>query len=192
MCNLEDLNLGATQPRRQGNVRVTGKGNKQREIPVGHHACLAIMRWLPIRNRYARSGEDALFVSRNGTRMTPKNVQTRFARLARKYHLGKHLHPHILRHSFASHLLESSMSCGRCRSFQATATSAQLRFIPILIFSILRRSMTWRTRARADKTFRKNCDPGLPSNMDKYLAGEPKATLSRGSCCAFTAPGATR
>ena len=115
MCNLEDLNLGPAQPRRQGNVRVTGKGNKQREVPVGHHACLAIMRWLPIRNRYARSGEDALFVSRNGTRMTPKNVQTRFARLARKYHLGKHLHPHILRHSFASHLLESS---GELRAVQ--------------------------------------------------------------------------
>ncbi len=114
-CNLEDLNLGAAQSRRQGNIRVTGKGNKQREMPVGHHACLAIMRWLPIRNRYARSGEKALFISRNGKRMTPKNVQIRLARLARKYHLGKHLHPHMLRHSFASHLLESS---GELRAVQ--------------------------------------------------------------------------
>jgi integrase/recombinase XerC len=89
-------------------VRVTGKGNKTRILPVGRHALEAIRQWLPVRVGMAAKEEAALFVSRNGRRLAARSVQARLARWARARGSKRHLHPHLLRHSFASHLLESS------------------------------------------------------------------------------------
>jgi len=89
-------------------VRVTGKGNKTRILPVGRHALEAVRNWLPVRLGLAKPGEQALFVSQRGRRLAARSVQIRVARWARQRGSARHLHPHLLRHSFASHLLESS------------------------------------------------------------------------------------
>lgn len=87
---------------------VVGKGAKTRSVPIGSHALRAIAAWLKVRADVAAEPERALFVSTRGTRLTPRSVQSRLAALARRLGLGIHVHPHVLRHSFASHLLQSS------------------------------------------------------------------------------------
>jgi integrase/recombinase XerC len=89
-------------------VQVLGKGKKTRIVPVGSKAIEALEAWKRERAGMARVGEFALFVGRNGTRISPRAVQSRVAYWARKQGLGMHVHPHLFRHSFASHLLESS------------------------------------------------------------------------------------
>ena len=88
-----------------GLVRVRGKGNKVRELPVGRQAREALQAWLTMRQGVAV--DQALFVGQRGQRLGPRAVQLR-VRQAGIRALGQHLHPHMLRHSFASHLLESS------------------------------------------------------------------------------------
>lgn len=89
-------------------VTVCGKGNKTRIIPVGRFALDAIAIWLIARANIAAVNEQALFVNRHGTRLKGRSVQARFHRWGQQRGLGVPLHPHMLRHSFASHLLESS------------------------------------------------------------------------------------
>jgi integrase/recombinase XerC len=93
---------------RDGTVRVTGKGNRTRVVPVGSHAVEAIKAWLPERRLMAKLDESALFVGRNGRRLGHRAVQARLKHWATKLGLGSKVHPHVLRHSFASHLLQSS------------------------------------------------------------------------------------
>ena len=99
----------------QGEVRVIGKGNKERVVPVGSKALEAISKWLPRRKKLAAQSESALFVNHHGNRLSNRGIQYRLDRWARKSGLGRRLHPHMLRHSFASHILESS---GDLRSVQ--------------------------------------------------------------------------
>jgi integrase/recombinase XerC len=89
-------------------VRLLGKGRKARIVPVGRVAARSLKAWLRERADLARHGETALFVGRSGERLGARAVQARIAHWARRQGLGMHVHPHLFRHSFASHLLESS------------------------------------------------------------------------------------
>ena len=89
-----------------GLVNVRGKGNKMRVVPVGSKARAALELWLPLR-ALANPLDNAVFISQQGRRLGPRAIQLRM-RQAGVRELGQHLHPHMLRHSFASHLLESS------------------------------------------------------------------------------------
>jgi integrase/recombinase XerC len=89
-------------------VRVTGKGAKTRVVPVGSRALAALRVWLKARALLVRPGETALFVNAAGKRVSPRSVQLRMKQWALKLGLPAELHPHMLRHSFASHLLQSS------------------------------------------------------------------------------------
>ena len=91
-----------------GLLQVTGKGNKTRRLPVGRYAREAVDHWLAIRPQIASSRESALFVSQRGTRLSPRSVEARLRRRAIEQGMPRHVHPHMLRHSFASHVLESS------------------------------------------------------------------------------------
>jgi integrase/recombinase XerC len=91
-----------------GTVRVTGKGGKTRVVPVGRQALAAITAWLAPRASLLREGETALFVNRTGTRLGQRAVQVRLKHWALKAGLDASVHPHVLRHSFASHVLQSS------------------------------------------------------------------------------------
>ena len=100
--NLNDVNLNDAL------VQVTGKGAKQRVVPVGAIACQWLRTWLGERAALAANDETALFVGRRGRRLSPRAVQMRLTRWASLQGLGRPVHPHMLRHSFASHMLESS------------------------------------------------------------------------------------
>jgi integrase/recombinase XerC len=89
-------------------VRVTGKGSKTRIVPVGAYALEALRAWLPERDGLAADGETALFINRKGLRLSTRSVQLRLEHWALKLGLGRRVHPHALRHSFASHVLQSS------------------------------------------------------------------------------------
>jgi integrase/recombinase XerC len=91
-----------------GTAHVLGKGGKRRSVPVGRAALDALARWRAAREGVARAGEAALFVSRRGARLSPSQVRARLKSLALEAGLPTHVHPHMLRHSFASHLLQSS------------------------------------------------------------------------------------
>lgn len=91
-----------------GEVTVTGKRGKTRSVPVGAKAAEALAAWRDRRVQLAATDEPALFVGRRGTRLTARAVALRLAQWARKSGLGVHVHPHMLRHSFASHVLQSS------------------------------------------------------------------------------------
>jgi integrase/recombinase XerC len=91
-----------------GEARVMGKGAKERIVPVGTAALDALRAWLPQRDALAAAGETAMFVSRGGGRLSARSIEQRLAAWAVKQGLGRHVHPHMLRHSFASHVLQSS------------------------------------------------------------------------------------
>lgn len=89
-------------------VRVTGKGGKTRIVPVGSHAVGALKAWLAVRDQIARPDEVALFVGKSGRRVSPRAVQMQLRRWGIKRGIASGVHPHLLRHSFATHVLQSS------------------------------------------------------------------------------------
>lgn len=107
LSELVDLAVGDTQ-RDDGLLEITGKGRKTRRVPIGRLAVAAIDAWLAVRPQLAGANERALFVSRRGTRLSARAVEARLRQRAIEQGMPRHVHPHMLRHSFASHLLESS------------------------------------------------------------------------------------
>ncbi|HEY0665874.1 MAG TPA: tyrosine recombinase XerC [Gallionella sp.] len=91
-----------------GEVRVTGKGSKTRIVPLGSHAISALQAWLAVRDSLARPGEAALFVGARGSRIAPRVVQLRMKQWGVTQGIASNVHPHLLRHSFATHVLQSS------------------------------------------------------------------------------------
>ena len=100
--NLHDLDLA------EGSTRVIGKGNKQREVPVGKMARQALSEWLKVRGELLKGDTSAIFISKLGKRLSVRSVQSRIDHWSKQLGLHQHVHPHMLRHSFASHMLESS------------------------------------------------------------------------------------
>jgi len=112
LTELVQLNLADYKDKK---VRVLGKGNKQREVPVGKQAQIALAQWLTRRCELLTSelenitdSEQAIFLGKRGRRISPRTIQKRMSDWAIKQGIDIHVHPHMLRHSFASHILESS------------------------------------------------------------------------------------
>jgi len=105
-----------------GEVWVMGKGSKERKLPIGRTAVTWVEHWLALRDIYAPE-DDALFLSNQGRRISARNVQKRFAEWGIKQGVNSHIHPHKLRHSFATHVLESS---GDLRAVQELLGHANL------------------------------------------------------------------
>lgn len=117
-----DVNRGLEPA--EGMVTVTGKRSRSRSVPVGEKAWAALRRWLAVRDQVSAPGEPALFLTRTGGRMSTSAICSRLAQRARALGLGVHVHPHMLRHSFASHLLQSS---GDLRAVQELLGHASIR-----------------------------------------------------------------
>jgi len=93
----------------QGQIRVMGKGRKERLSPLGEKAAKALKSWLDVRDQWLKNEQEpALFIGQRGNRITPTMVQQRVAKAGQNAGIADRLHPHRLRHSYASHLLESS------------------------------------------------------------------------------------
>jgi integrase/recombinase XerC len=122
LSELTGLDLGSLDLD-AGLVRVLGKGRRERTVPVGRLAREALRAWLALRPGWAAPEEGALFVSRRGGRLGNRAVQSRLALAGLRAGLGERLHPHRLRHAFASHMLESS---GDLRAVQELLGHADL------------------------------------------------------------------
>ncbi|MES1954117.1 tyrosine recombinase XerC [Salinisphaera hydrothermalis] len=131
--DVTDLDLAA------GEARVLGKGNRQRTVPVGSRATAALERWLAERSNLAAPGETALFVSQRGTRLSRSSVAARMERWAISHGLPVHLHPHKLRHSFATHMLESSADLRAVQELLGHANISTTQIYTHLDFSHLAR-----------------------------------------------------
>lgn len=107
LSELAGLNLQSID-RCGGELRVLGKGGKERILPVGRRALRALTQWLDVRSGLADESEPALYVSRRGDRLSNRSIQSRLRRWGVKNGADQKLYPHLLRHSFASHILESS------------------------------------------------------------------------------------
>lgn len=101
-ANLQDIDWS------EALIRVRGKGNKQRVLPIGRMAVAALKDWLKVRSAYIGSEPDSLFLSKQKNRISHRQVQQRVKLWSERQGLAQHLHPHMLRHSFATHMLESS------------------------------------------------------------------------------------
>lgn len=124
LAELAGLDCSGRYSVQDNRVTVLGKRNKTREVPVGAQAIKALQAWLAQRPSLAAPGEQALFVSRRGTRLSEGMIRARLARWARIKGLPIHVHPHMLRHSFASHVLQSS---GDLRAVQELLGHSSIR-----------------------------------------------------------------
>ncbi|HEY7945784.1 MAG TPA: tyrosine recombinase XerC [Casimicrobiaceae bacterium] len=129
--DLPALDLNAAE------VRVLGKGAKERIVPVGEPARIALRAWLALRPVLPVRDTDAVFISRTGRRLAPRAIQQRLAAWAVKRGLARHVHPHMLRHSFASHLLQSSGDLRAVQELLGHASIASTQIYTHLDFQYL-------------------------------------------------------
>lgn len=129
-------------------VRVIGKGRKTRIVPIGSHAVNALKAWLAVRGQVASPDEVALFVGKTGRRISPRTVQLQLRNWGIKQGITTGVHPHLLRHSFATHVLQSSGDLRAVQEMLDMPASPPPRFIPISISSTSPKFTTARTRAR--------------------------------------------
>ena len=122
---------------RGGEVTVTGKGSKSRTVPVGAKARDAVQAWLSVRSRVSRAHEKALFVGARGRRIAPAVVNARLAAWAKRRGMAQHVHPHMLRHSFASHLLQSSQDLRAVQEMLGHASISSTQIYTHLDFQAL-------------------------------------------------------
>lgn len=108
LAEMLSLDLDARLDLAAGEATVTGKRGKTRIVPIGRAAIDALQVWLRVRQTLVSAGEQALFVTRTGARMSQGAVRSRLNRWVMRHGNGTHVHPHMLRHSFASHVLQSS------------------------------------------------------------------------------------
>lgn len=158
LAELASLDLD-TVDLRGGEVRVLGKGGKERLLPVGRKAIAAIQAWLPLRAALANDGEVALFVSQRGERLSHRSIQARMSRWGVSRGADQKLHPHLLRHSFASHMLESSGDLRAVQELLGHADIATTQVYTHLDFQHLARVYDQsHPRARRDKYHGKTSD----------------------------------
>lgn len=117
LLNRDDVNLD------EGEIRVLGKGHKARLVYFSGMAKVGLEHWLAVRDQFVRHDDAPFFLSRQGLRISPRSVQTRMALWGKKQAIMSHVHPHKLRHSFATHMLEST---GDLRAVQALLGHADL------------------------------------------------------------------
>ncbi|MFA5983809.1 MAG: tyrosine recombinase XerC [Methylococcaceae bacterium] len=108
LSELSGLNIQDVDLHDRSVLVIAGKGNKSRLLPIGGKAITAIQTWLPHRDSMLKTTELALFISTRGTRLGARAIQLRLSQWCKTKHIDETIHPHMLRHSFASHLLESS------------------------------------------------------------------------------------
>lgn len=137
LAELVALDVDSLLP--DGTVRVTGKGRKERIVPVGRKAARALGQWLEERTAIAKRGETALFLNRNGARLGARSVQLRVAHWASARGLNVAVHPHLFRHSFATHLLESSQDLRGVQEMLGHASLATTQVYTHLDFQHLAR-----------------------------------------------------
>jgi integrase/recombinase XerC len=108
LAELVSLDLTDARSIASGEIEVTGKGAKTRVVPVGSHAAAAVAAWLKERAGFVKPDETALFINQSGSRLSMRSVQMRLRQFAKRQGIPGNVHPHMLRHSFASHVLQSS------------------------------------------------------------------------------------
>ena len=171
--------------RADASAHVLGKGSKRRSVPVGAPALAALDAWLrAARASWRAPDEAALFVSRRGTRLTPSQVRSRLKARALQAGLPTHVHPHMLRHSFASHLLQSSGDLRAVQELLGHANITTTQVYTKLDFGHWRRCTTRRIRAREASAPRRaaiapmKIDP--PARRQGALAAAPPSLGVRG------------
>ncbi len=137
LAELVSLNVDCLQDVLAGEIRVLGKRSKLRLVPVGRQAAAALSAWGARRNELAAADELALFVGQRGRRVSPRVVEQRLTRRALAQGLPVSVHPHMLRHSFASHVLQSSSDLRAVQEMLGHASIASTQIYTHLDFQHL-------------------------------------------------------
>ena len=152
-----------------GEVRVTGKGSKTRIVPMGAHAIKAMHAWLAVREQLAKNGEAALFVGRRGSRISPRVVQLRMKQWGIRQGITSNVHPHLLRHSFATHVLQSSGDLRAVQEMLGHASISTTQVYTHLDFQYLEQDLRRGTSSRKkEKMNQKHSHASsFPKNRDR-------------------------
>ncbi len=163
-----------------GDAHVLGKGEKRRSVPVGRAALKSLQAWLAVRSLWARpdaAGGEALFINQRGTRLTPQHIRVRLKQRSQQAGLATPVHPHMLRHSFASHVLQSSGDLRAVQELLGHANITTTQVYTRLDFQHLARIYdAAHPRAISDGAGSKaTAPPATPAAKVRSRPGEPPA-----------------